>query len=561
LEDSDKKTGTILLFNIGQVEGKNWVGFTTQGVIMSNVATKNTSEIVKGNKLKAILSPTIILIVILIFGIALRFYDLGAENYWNDEMYTVIEGQQTFPQLLNAGRLDQPLAYYIPFLLWERIFGTSEVATRSFSALAGIGSILLIYLVGRELFNKPIGLLGSFFMAISEFQITYSQTARFYCFFELMTLLSFLFFILSLKNKRYVYYLLYVISSIIMVYSLSFGVFILAAQNLFMLIKIRKYKKIIKTWIIGQGIIIIALIPYFIPLIFGEKGMEGAVVLNIGKIPAPSIFQPLSSMYRFIFPYNRFTGWTVIFLSFIAAGLLLVIGAVITFIRKGNGKIVSEVKNIKSGLYETPDFKENILLLCIWLLCPVVLPYLFSIIVTPIYKVYYTISAAPALYLLIALGIFSIRKVLPISFSIALYLVMILPSLGQYYLTDVNPQWKETALFVEKNSKPGDLVVIVPNGDWGDQSVIQQRIFENYYQGSIAECSLGGKLTNSEAISEAVTKCITNQNRIWVIVPEDLSESAARYTAYFENTDPKGLHLEKEQRFVQLSLFLFDVTN
>ena len=138
---------------------------------------------------------------------------------------------------------------------------------------------------------------------------------------------------------------------------------------------------------------------------------------------------------------------------------------------------------------------------------------------------------------------------------------MILPSIGQYYWTDVNPQWKETALFVENNSKPGDLVVIVPNGDWGDQSVIQQRIFENYYRGSIEKCSLGGKLTNSEAISEAITKCITNQNRIWVIVPEDLSASAARYTAFFENTNLKGLHLEKEQRFVQLSLFLFDVTN
>ena len=367
---------------------------------MANGYIENTSGSETGNKLRAILSPAIILMVILILGITLRFYDLGAENYWNDEMYTVIEGQQTLPQLLNAGRLDQPLAYYIPFLLWVKIFGTTEVATRSFSALAGIGCILLIYLVGRELFNKPIGLLGSLIMAISEFQITYSQTARFYCFFELMTLISFLFFILSLKKKRNIYYFVYIVSSIIMVYSLSFGVFILAAQNLYIFIKIIKYRKIIKTWIIGQGIVIIALVPYFIPLIFGEKGMEGAVVLNIGEIPAPSIFQPLSSIYRFIFPYNRFTGWTVILLSFIAAGVLLVIGAAITLIRNGKGKIISEVKSLKSGLYETPDVKENILLLCIWLLCPIVLPYLFSVIVTPIYKFYYTISAAPALYII-----------------------------------------------------------------------------------------------------------------------------------------------------------------
>jgi hypothetical protein len=239
---------------------------------------------------------------------------------------------------------------------------------------------------------------------------------------------------------------------------------------------------------------------------------------------------------------------------------MLVIGIAFTIIRKGKGRIISAIKNIKGGLYGTPDVKGNILLLCIWLLCPILLPYIFSVIVTPIYKFYYTISAAPALYILLAFGINSIRKVSPIIFTVALYLVMILPSLGQYYLTDVNPQWEETASYVKKYSKPGDLVVIVPNGDWGDQSVIQQRIFENYYQGAIEKCSLGGKLKNSEAISEAVNKCISNQERLWVIVPEDLSTSAARYTAFFENQNIKGLHLEEEQRFVQLSLFLFDIT-
>ena len=147
------------------------------------------------------INSAVLLGIIVSLGIVLRFYDLGTESYWIDEMSTVIEGQQNILQVITSGRLDQPPAYYLPFHLWLQIFGTTEVSTRSFSALIGVGSIVLIYLIGRELFDRKVGLLAAFLMAISEFQIYYSQQARFYSFFEFTALLSFLFFILALKVK------------------------------------------------------------------------------------------------------------------------------------------------------------------------------------------------------------------------------------------------------------------------------------------------------------------------------------------------------------------------
>jgi uncharacterized membrane protein len=66
----------------------------------------------------------------------------------------------------------------------------------------GVSAIVLIFLIGRELFGRAVGLLSAFLMAISGFQIYYSQIARFYSYFELMTLISFLFFILALGRKR-----------------------------------------------------------------------------------------------------------------------------------------------------------------------------------------------------------------------------------------------------------------------------------------------------------------------------------------------------------------------
>ena len=137
---------------------------------------------------------TFFLGLILLLGIALRVYDLGNESYWIDEMSTVLEGQQSVPEILFSGRLDQPPAYYLPFHFWIQIFGTNEVGTRSFAVLTGIGAIGLLYMIGQRLFGKEVGLLSAFLMTIAEFQIYHSQSARFYSFFEFMTLLSFLLF-------------------------------------------------------------------------------------------------------------------------------------------------------------------------------------------------------------------------------------------------------------------------------------------------------------------------------------------------------------------------------
>ena len=46
------------------------------------------------------LTPAVLLALILLLGLALRFHNLGAKGYWNDEMYTVIEAQQSVHQLI-----------------------------------------------------------------------------------------------------------------------------------------------------------------------------------------------------------------------------------------------------------------------------------------------------------------------------------------------------------------------------------------------------------------------------------------------------------------------------
>jgi uncharacterized membrane protein len=523
---------------------------------MSKESFLLSKDLHNGPGFRKYLTPAVLVGLILLLGIGLRFYDLGAESYWIDEMSTVIEAKQSIHQLITSGRLDQPPAYYLPFHLWVQIFGTAEVSTRSFSALIGIGSVVLIYLVGRELFGKSVGLLSAFLMAISGFQIYYSQIARFYSFFEFTALLSFLFFILALRSKRILHFALYGAASILMVYSHPFGVFILAAQDLFFILQGKKYRNVITPWLICQALVLLAYVPYFYPLIFGESSVKEAINFQMGGRSAPGLWDPLHSVYRFILPARRVYGQEIILTSYAAAGSLLVAGTWIYAIRQGKINLVSTARGWDANLQEVPDVTSKLLLVSCWLVCPILLPFIISKTIIPIYKDYYTISAAPAVYLLLALGIFNARKVVPVMISLGVLVILIAPSLGHYYLTDMNEQWKEAAMYVEKNSGPNEVIVFAPNENIG----IQQRAFNWYYQGTLQGCGLGVNLPDP-AVWKALMQCISGHEHFWVIIrgtSEDTPHN--RYTSFFLNPDQTAMHLIQEHHFVGIAVYLFELT-
>jgi len=525
---------------------------------VSKEASLQNKDIQIGRGIQRYLNTTVLFGLILLLGITLRFYDLGAESYWIDEMFTVIEGHQSIFQLLASGRLDQPPAFYLPFHLWVQLFGYTEIGTRSFSALAGIGSIVLIYMVGRELFGKEVGLLGAFFMAITEFQIHFSQLARFYSFFEFMTLLSFLFFIRAFRSKKVIYFLLYGLASIIMVYSHTFGLFILVAQNLFFLTQEIKNRNAMVIWLICQVLIALTLLPYLFSRLFGAGGIKGAVESNLAGSPAPTIFDPMHFMYSFILPGRGERSWESLLVNFAIAGAFLVLGIWIYAVRQGMSEFLPSLKGWANSLQEVSGIKGNIFLVSCWLLCPMVLPFIASLVIAaPMYEVHYTISAAPAVYLLLALGLFSIRKMVPLIISLGALIIVIVPGLVDYYRTDTNEQWRQVAVYVEENSELNDVIVFAPNMGIG----IQQRSFDWYYRGPLQGCGLDSSvLVDSRATLEALMRCVFGHQRFWVIIPNyPTVTSDERFKSFFLNLNQTTLHKIKEQQFVGLSVYLFEL--
>src|SRR3954452_17947167 len=136
--------------------------------------------------------------------VALRFWDLGAQSYWYDEAITVDLVHGSFGHML-AGVHDHeatPPLYFALAWLWAHVFGDSEAGLRSLSALFGVLTVPVAYLIGRDICSRRAGVIAAAFAAFSPALIWYSQEARSYALMVLLCALSLLFFVRALGETR-----------------------------------------------------------------------------------------------------------------------------------------------------------------------------------------------------------------------------------------------------------------------------------------------------------------------------------------------------------------------
>ncbi|HYO51357.1 glycosyltransferase family 39 protein [Archangium sp.] len=134
------------------------------------------------------------LALIVVVGGVLRFYQLGAQSLWHDELASV-ELASNPPSLLWSDwmvRETNPPLYYTLLHYWMRAFGDSEAAVRFPSALLGSAVPPLIYVLGRRIASARVGLIAATIAALSALQLQYSQETRSYMLAILATLVTIL---------------------------------------------------------------------------------------------------------------------------------------------------------------------------------------------------------------------------------------------------------------------------------------------------------------------------------------------------------------------------------
>jgi len=384
------------------------------------------------------------LIVILLLGFVLRLYDLGKESLWYDEAKGIEELNQ--PSL--SSMLKEKIEYHITppfyqtfFYFWMKL-GKSEFWARLPSALFGILSIYFIFALTSYIYNKKVGLIAAFILAISRINIYYSQEARVYSFFVFVAIISYYLFLLAIDNKQRKYYTFYLISLIVLLYTHYYGIFIVFSQLLYLIWINRKRLNLIKKFLLVYLISFFSFIPWLI-VYFNTTPMVEELTHGRISMPKPSFFlfllEGFSPSNSELFPISLLFNQEV---SISLGGMLFALFF-----------IFGMIKNLKNNEWIS----------LFWIIIPLSGAFLFSILFFPIINfltLRFLLFISIPFYIIIAFLIFKIKNRLLGITSIILIVFVSINPLYTYYTEPVKTPWRDISLYVEENSNADDKVIL-----------------------------------------------------------------------------------------------------
>ncbi len=209
--------------------------------------------------------------LVLFLGLILRLISIN-QSLWLDEATSALVAKMPINDIFTKflpGDFHPPL-YYIVLKFWVGVFGSSEITLRVPSVLFGLGTIFVLYLIGKELFDKKTAIIASLFLATSGLHIYYSQEARMYSLAALLVSLSVYLFI---KEKWF----LLSIALLLMGLNDYVSLFILPA---FLIAGYKEWRKIILAsvpLVIG----FLVWLPVFIKQISAGISIQGTAWWNI----------------------------------------------------------------------------------------------------------------------------------------------------------------------------------------------------------------------------------------------------------------------------------------
>ena len=416
----------------------------------------------------------ILLVIIILIGGFLRFYHIEKRALWHDEVVSLNFASKNFKSMIASVAQDRhaPLYYLIHFV-WIQIFGNGELQLRFPSAVFGILSILIIFYIGKELFNYKIGLISSFLLSINLTHLIFSQEARMYSLLLFTSLLSNYFFIRLLKEETPKNITLFILSTSLMLYSHNLAFFILIFQGIYLLLI--KKNKLFKTKIfVSQLVSVLIFIPW-VAILLTTENLSGSIISSGfsycsildkfysfsagGLLIKARIFEMSfnKSLLDFFFNHSFldlfYLGKAEFFLFIIY--LTLFISGIVYTLKKFNQK-----KQI------------NVLsLILLWLLLPLISKFIFLVGPTQDCDIRFVLISLPPFLLLIANGINNLKKRI---FKIGVIILIIALFLVAFYKYDafysettfIGPYWqigqfipenatnKEIAKYISFNSEP-----------------------------------------------------------------------------------------------------------
>ena len=126
-------------------------------------------------------APGLVIFIVVIGGF-LRVLLLDAKGMWLDETFSVWLADHKVVEMLHwIVKIDQhPPLYYLLLHYWMALRGDTPYDVRLLSVLFGVGTIPIMYLIGKRMSGAVMGVAADVFLSFSPFNIRFAQETRMY---------------------------------------------------------------------------------------------------------------------------------------------------------------------------------------------------------------------------------------------------------------------------------------------------------------------------------------------------------------------------------------------
>jgi mannosyltransferase len=370
----------------------------------------------------------LVLAVLLVGALYLRLHLLAHKSLWFDEGFSVEVARLDWLNLLHLlwVREANMGLYYLLLKLWLSL-GISEFHVRALSVVFGVAAIPIIYALGSRLFGHRAGLIAAWLLAINAFHVRYSQEARGYTLVVFLCLLASWLFVRAIDEPSAHTWRLYTLASILVVYAHFYGLLLVVAQWLSLILlprANRPRRQLFRHWrFFAYGMSPIALFAW-----------------RVGAQPMHWLPRPDGAIMRHFFQSLAGNG------GFALLGMYLLAWIAAGYARWRSGQL---------PFGRLQQWRFEFLFLC--LVFPIAIVYAVSQFES-IFLARYLIVCLPASVLLAAAGIARLR---PVAQAGMLLLIGILSIGGvhAYYQHDFDvsrDDWRTATQYLLANSQPGD---------------------------------------------------------------------------------------------------------
>ncbi|MGF1601866.1 MAG: hypothetical protein ACFCU8_07565 [Thermosynechococcaceae cyanobacterium] len=250
---------------------------------------------------------TLLIVIILLLGVCLRFYNLDHKLYWHDETFTSLRvsgyQSQEYLQTLFDGHLvsvadlqvyqtprpngnpgdvikslaiedaQHPPLYYLLMWGWVQIWGHSPTITRLLSVCLSLLAFPALYWLCIELFAAPlIGGVAMALMAVSPLHLLYAQEARQYSFWVVWILLSSAGLLRAIRVKTATAWGFYSVTLVLGCYTFLFNIFVALGHALYV-VGLRQ-KSILKPYLLACGLGVIGFSLWLVVLLTNAQNVQ-----------------------------------------------------------------------------------------------------------------------------------------------------------------------------------------------------------------------------------------------------------------------------------------------